>query len=74
VRIGISLPNLGASVAPGGTETEMRSAERVRALAAETAFGRAGRPEDIADMVAMLAGPDSHWITGQTIHVNGGQV
>lgn len=62
------------AVAPGGTATDMLSAERVRALATETAFGRAGRPEDIADAVAMLVGPDAHWITGQTIHVSGGQV
>jgi 3-oxoacyl-[acyl-carrier protein] reductase len=62
------------AVAPGGTATEMLSAERVRALATETAFGRAGQPDDIADAVAMLVGPDAHWITGQTIHVSGGQV
>jgi 3-oxoacyl-[acyl-carrier protein] reductase len=62
------------AVAPGGTATQMLSAARVRDLASETAFGRAGKPEDIADAVAMLAGPDSHWITGQTIHVSGGQV
>ena len=63
------------AVAPGGTATEMLSAERVRALAVpETAFGRAGQPKDIADAVAMLEGPTRHWITGQTIHVSGGQV
>jgi 3-oxoacyl-[acyl-carrier protein] reductase len=62
------------AVAPGGTATAMQSAERLRALATETAFGRAGQPEDIADAVAMLVGPDAHWITGQTIHVSGGQV
>ena len=37
-----------------------------------TALGRLGRPEDIASAVAMLAGPDGAWITGQNIAVDGG--
>jgi 3-oxoacyl-[acyl-carrier protein] reductase len=35
-------------------------------------MGRAGRPEDIAAMVRHLCGPNGRYITGQTIHVNGG--
>lgn len=35
-------------------------------------LGRLGQPGDIADIVAMLTGPDGGWITGQTIHANGG--
>jgi 3-oxoacyl-[acyl-carrier protein] reductase len=35
-------------------------------------LGRQGRPEEIAAMVAFLAGPHGRYITGQTIHVNGG--
>ena len=35
-------------------------------------LGRAGRPEDIAAMVCLLAGPNGRYITGQTIHINGG--
>ena len=31
-----------------------------------------GQPEDVARVIAMLAGPDSGFVTGQTIHVNGG--
>jgi 3-oxoacyl-[acyl-carrier protein] reductase len=34
--------------------------------------GRRGRPEEIASMVRVLAGPQSRYVTGQTIHVNGG--
>ena len=37
-----------------------------------TALGRLGRPEDIANVVAFLAGPESGWITGQNIRVTGG--
>lgn len=35
-------------------------------------IGRRGRPEEVAMMVAALCGPDSDYITGQTIHANGG--
>jgi 3-oxoacyl-[acyl-carrier protein] reductase len=34
--------------------------------------GRRGEPEEIAAMVRMLCGPDARYITGQSIHVNGG--
>jgi len=39
---------------------------------AKTLLGRFGRPEEIADVVVWLAGPGSRYITGQTLHVNGG--
>jgi 3-oxoacyl-[acyl-carrier protein] reductase len=35
-------------------------------------IGRRGEPEEIAAMVRMLCGPDARYITGQTLHVNGG--
>jgi len=35
---------------------------------------RLGRPEDIAAVVSMLAGPDGAWVNGQTIRANGGIV
>ena len=38
----------------------------------KTLVGRLGRPEEVAAMVRMLCGPDARYITGQTIHVNGG--
>ncbi|MEM8960939.1 MAG: SDR family oxidoreductase [Acidobacteriota bacterium] len=47
--------------------------EALRAkVIARTPAGRLGRPEDIAGAVAMLCGPDSEWIRGQTIVVDGG--
>jgi len=39
---------------------------------AQTALGRLGQPEDIAAVVALLAGPDSAWITGQVLRADGG--
>jgi 3-oxoacyl-[acyl-carrier protein] reductase len=35
-------------------------------------MGRRGVPQDMADLVRFLVGPYSRFITGQTIHVNGG--
>lgn len=66
------------TVSPGATDTDLFHAtnppgaeERAAAL---TALGRLGRPADIADVVAFLAGPDSHWITGQNLRATGGFV
>jgi 3-oxoacyl-[acyl-carrier protein] reductase len=40
--------------------------------AAPPPIGRRGEPEEIAAMVRMLCGPDARYVTGQSIHVNGG--
>ncbi len=37
-----------------------------------TALGRIGRPEDVADLVALLVRPDNRWVTGQNIRTDGG--
>ena len=62
-------------VAPGFIDTDMTRAldERQRERLADTIpLGRLGQPEDIASTVAWLASPAAGYITGQTIHVNGG--
>jgi len=41
-------------------------------MAAQIALGRLGTPEDIACAVAFLASPQAAYITGETLHVNGG--
>lgn len=62
-------------VAPGLIDTDMTRVldENQRAaLLASIPLGRLGRPEDIAAAVAFLASPDAAYVTGTTIHVNGG--
>ncbi|SFL17396.1 3-oxoacyl-[acyl-carrier-protein] reductase [Falsiroseomonas stagni] len=62
-------------VAPGFVKTAMTDAlpEAARtALLSRIPTQRMGSPEDIAGAVAYLASPEAAWVTGQTIHVNGG--
>ncbi|MDR3299820.1 MAG: 3-oxoacyl-ACP reductase FabG [Candidatus Accumulibacter sp.] len=62
-------------VAPGFIDTDMTKVleEKQRAaLIANVPLGRLGQPEDIAAAVAFLASPGGAYISGTTIHVNGG--
>jgi NAD(P)-dependent dehydrogenase (short-subunit alcohol dehydrogenase family) len=47
-------------------------AEAFEETVAYTSLKRLGRPADLANAVAFLAGPDSGWISGQNIAVDGG--
>ena len=66
------------AVCPGPVDTELlregKTNEQIQQMAQMAALGRIGRGEDIADVVAFLASDGARWITGQTIHVNGGYV
>ncbi|MBI2399433.1 MAG: 3-oxoacyl-ACP reductase FabG [Xanthomonadales bacterium] len=62
-------------VAPGFIETDMTRAlpeDNKKAMMASIALGRFGAPEDIANAVLFLASPMAAYITGETVHVNGG--
>ena len=64
------------AVAPGVIETDMSAFAktdegREYALGMQ-AFKRLAQPDDIGDVVAFLASEDARWITGDTIHVDGG--
>ena len=62
-------------VAPGFIVTDMTDAlgeESRKALASQVPLGRLGSPEDVAHAVAFLASPQAGYITGETLHVNGG--
>jgi 3-oxoacyl-[acyl-carrier protein] reductase len=62
-------------VAPGFIDTDMTKGlpeEQQTALKAQIPLGRLGSPEDVAHAVAFLASPHAGYITGTTLHVNGG--
>lgn len=62
-------------VAPGFIATDMTHAltdEQRAAMLASIPLGRAGTPEDVAGAVAFLVSPAAAYVTGTTIHVNGG--
>ena len=62
-------------VAPGYIATDMTKDlpdDAKQALMGQIALGRLGEPADIARAVAFLAGPAAAYITGETLHVNGG--
>jgi 3-oxoacyl-[acyl-carrier protein] reductase len=59
-------------VAPGLIDTARVGAEPAHHAGKVPPVGRKGTPEDIATLVRFLCGPDARYITGQTIHANGG--
>jgi 3-oxoacyl-[acyl-carrier protein] reductase len=62
-------------VAPGFIVTDMTDAlgeAQKSSLLTQVPLGRLGSPDDIAAAVAFLAGPEAAYITGETLHVNGG--
>ncbi len=62
-------------VAPGFIETDMTRAldeNQTSSILSQIPLGRMGAPADIANAVAFLAGPQAAYITGTTLHVNGG--
>jgi 3-oxoacyl-[acyl-carrier protein] reductase len=64
------------AVAPGPTATDLfldgKSPELIDRLAKLAPLERLGQPEDIADVVAFLAGEDGGWVNGQVLRANGG--
>jgi 3-oxoacyl-[acyl-carrier protein] reductase len=63
------------SVAPGFIDTDMTSGlpdQQKEALLTQIPLARLGQPEEIAAVVGFLAGESGSYITGETIHVNGG--
>jgi 3-oxoacyl-[acyl-carrier protein] reductase len=66
------------AIAPGPTATELflkdKTPEQIEHLAKMPPMERLGQPQDIANVVAFLVGPDAGWVDGQTLRVNGGIV
>jgi 3-oxoacyl-[acyl-carrier protein] reductase len=66
------------AIAPGYIETDMTAehlpeAQRAKLIDA-IPLGKIGRPDDVADAAAFLAGPEAAYITGQVLRVNGGML
>jgi len=62
-------------IAPGFIDTDMTKAlneDQISSLKQQIPLGRLGQPEDIAAAVGFLASPQASYITGTTLHVNGG--
>ncbi|MFP3465991.1 SDR family oxidoreductase [Leifsonia sp. SIMBA_070] len=71
----VELAHLGITanlVNPGPIDTGWMTPELAQQLAAETALGRLGTPQDTADLVAFLLLPAGGWVNGQLLHSNGG--
>jgi NAD(P)-dependent dehydrogenase (short-subunit alcohol dehydrogenase family) len=66
------------TIAPGPTDTPRvmgkESPEARRQRWSQIPMGRTGKPEDLAEAFFFLTTPESAWITGQTLHVNGGLI
>lgn len=64
------------AVAPGPTATDLfldgKDAATIEQLAKQPPLERLGTPEDIAEVVAFLAGPEGRWVNGQVVRANGG--
>jgi len=65
------------AIAPGLTDTAQprygMTEEEIQERGREVPLGRMATPDDIADMAVFLASEEARYVTGQTLHVNGGQ-
>jgi NAD(P)-dependent dehydrogenase (short-subunit alcohol dehydrogenase family) len=68
IRVNVVAPGIVDTPMAAGVMTPVQIAERGRQIP----LGRIGQPDDIARVVAFLLSDASGWLTGQTIHANGG--
>ena len=63
------------AIAPGPTGSELfykgKSEQLLEMIRGWSPFHRIGEPEEMADLIAFLAGKDSKWVSGQIIRANG---
>jgi NAD(P)-dependent dehydrogenase (short-subunit alcohol dehydrogenase family) len=69
IRVNAVRPGLTRSDGTGGM---IENPDILKRFIAEFPLGRAGEPDDIAEAVRYLAGPESSWVTGQSFAVDGG--
>lgn len=71
-KIRVNVVSPGFVVTEGTHTAGIVGSEMEAALVAQIPLGRAGRPDDIAGVVAFLASDDARWVTGEVINVGGG--
>jgi 3-oxoacyl-[acyl-carrier protein] reductase len=59
-------------VAPGPIQTGYLTPEQEASICAGTPLGRCGMPEDVAEVILLLASNQAHWLTGQLLYAGGG--
>ena len=71
-RIRVNVVSPGYVVTEGTHTAGIVGSEMETGLVAQTPLGRAGRPDDIAEVVAFLASDEARWLTGENITASGG--
>lgn len=71
-RIRVNVVSPGFVVTEGTHTAGVVGSDMEASLVAQTPLGRAGRPDDIAGVVAFLASDDARWLTGEVITASGG--
>ena len=71
-KIRVNVVSPGYVVTEGTHSAGIAGSEMETGLVAQTPLGRAGRPDDIAEVVAFLASDDARWVTGEEITASGG--
>lgn len=74
IRVNAVLPTSMDTVPASGVIDEQVRAERLRRAAGNTALARVARLDEVAAAIAFLASDKASYITGQSIHVNGGRM
>jgi len=59
-------------VAPGPIQTGYLTPEQEASISEGTPLRRCGKPEDVAEVIVLLASNQAHWLTGQLLYVGGG--
>ncbi|KMO17872.1 glucose 1-dehydrogenase [Methylobacterium platani] len=71
-KIRVNVVSPGFVVTEGTQTAGIVGSDMVAGMVAQTPLGRAGRPDDIAGVVAFLASDDARWLTGEVITASGG--
>jgi len=59
-------------ISPGAVQTGWMTPQLEKEIAASYPLRRIGQPEDIANAVIFMASEQANWVTGQVLHVGGG--